>query len=225
MMLGNSLPTPNLITFAEPCSMQHRLSLIVAFVVLAVVSCLIGTVLMPSSSRAGEKAATLQSVNAQGEEKTEAQPAQETDAQQPEDEPDSEEKPTEIDTNIDTSQTGYVPVETDMHELMEYIFQPAFKRLKPAMENEPVDNSAWKTIKAEALTLAEGGNLILMRAPEEEKVIWTLHGTKVRGHGRIMYQAAKAKDFKLASQHYRMMLISCNACHYKFAGGEHILTP
>lgn len=205
--------------------MQYRLSLIVAFVVLAVVSCLIGTVLTPNLSLGGETSKTLGAANAQTEEKTETQPAQETDAQEPKDESESEEKSAEIDTDIDTSKTGYVPVETDMHELMEYIFQPAFKRLKPAMENEPADNAAWKTIKSEALTLAEGGNLILMRSPEKEKIIWNLHGTKVRGHGRVLYQAAKAKDFKLASQQYRMMLISCNACHYKFASGEHILTP
>jgi len=195
--------------------MQYRISLIVAFVVLAVVSCLMGTVFMPSSSQGGETANKLEPVNVQQEQKTEEPPKE--DAK-------SEEKSGEIDTEIDTSQTGYVPVEKDMHELMEYIFQPSFKRLKPAMQNEPADNAGWKTIKSEALTLAEGGNLILLRAPEKDQILWKLHAMKVRGHGRIMYQAAKAKDFKLAAQNYRMMLISCNACHYKFADGEHILT-
>lgn len=197
--------------------MQYRLSLIVAFFVLAVVSCLIGTVLMPNPTLGGEKANTLELTAAQAEKNTETE-------QQPDAEPKPEEKPSKINTDIDTTNTGYVPVEEDMHELMEYIFQPSFKRLKPAMQKEPVDNAGWKTIKAEALALAEGGNLILMRAPEKEKVIWTLHGAKVRGHGRVLYQAAKTKDFNLAAQHYRLMITSCNACHLKFAEGEHLLT-
>lgn len=214
MMLGFSTNTLSQTHLAEPVSMQNRVSLIVAFAVLAVVSCLLGTVLMPNSSSGGEKDSPTQPVNYQAEEKTET-PEQ----------PKEEKEPAKIDTNIDTSDKSLVPIETDMHEFMEYFLQPSFKRLKPAMETEPVDNGGWKAIKAEALTLAEAGNLILMRAPEEDTAIWNLHSLKVRGHGKVLYQAARAKDFKLASQHYRMMLISCNACHYKFAGGEHILTP
>lgn len=223
MMLGDNCLNLYLITFAEPCSMQYRISLIVAFVVLAVVSCLMGTVLMPNSSQGGEKAKKLEAANVQAEENKETQPDQKTD-EQPKKESQPQKQPAEINTDIDTSNTKLVPVETDMHEFMEYVFQPSFKRLKPAMEKEPVDNAGWKAIKAEALTLAEGGNLILMRAPEKNQAIWNLHTVKVRGHGRILYQAAKAKNFKLASQHYRLMVTSCNACHLQFAGGEHILT-
>ncbi len=117
------------------------------------------------------------------------------------------------------------PVEPDMHEFMEYVFQPTFKRLKPVMATEPVNNQDWKTIKADSLILAEGGNLLLIRQPEADSAAWVNHSIQVRDFGGQLYRAAKAKDFKAARKSYESMIMNCNACHKQFAGGEHILTP
>src|SRR5262245_18130875 len=60
------------------------------------------------------------------------------------------------------------PVESDMHESMEYVFEPTYKRLKPAMASAPADNKGWKAIKADSLILAESGNLLLIRQPDKD---------------------------------------------------------
>lgn len=117
------------------------------------------------------------------------------------------------------------PVESDMHEFMEYVFQPTFKRLKPAMAAAPTNNQGWKTIKSDALILAESGNLLLIRKPENEAADWTKHSVMVRDFGGKLYRSAKAKDFDMSRKHYEAMVKNCNACHEQFAGGEHILTP
>ncbi|HBL43303.1 hypothetical protein [Gimesia sp.] len=117
------------------------------------------------------------------------------------------------------------PVEPDMHEFMEYVFQPTYKRLKQAMASEPADRNAWKSIKADSLILAEGGNLLLLHKPEENRKAWDAHSIEVRKAGGQLYQAAKAKDFKAAQMHYQSMLKNCNACHQQFADGEHQLKP
>lgn len=117
------------------------------------------------------------------------------------------------------------PVEPDMHEFMEYVFQPTFKRLKPVMAAAPADNAGWKAIKADALILAEGGNLLLIRQPKEDAADWVKHSVQVRDFGGQLYRAAKAKDYTTARKHYESMVQNCNACHNQFAGGEHILTP
>lgn len=117
------------------------------------------------------------------------------------------------------------PVEPDMHEFMEYVFQPTFKRLQPAMAAVPADNQGWKAIKAESLILAESGNLLLIRKPEEDVADWVKHSVQVRDFGGQLYRAAKAKDYPTARKHYEAMVRNCNACHEQFAGGEHILTP
>ncbi|WP_417387717.1 hypothetical protein [Gimesia sp.] len=117
------------------------------------------------------------------------------------------------------------PVEPDMHEFMEYVFQPTYKRLKQAMATEPADRSAWKTIKADSLILAEGGNLLLLHDPGKDRKEWDAHSIEVRKAGGQLYKAAKAKDFKAAQLHYQSMLKNCNACHQQFAGGKHQLKP
>ncbi|QDU95244.1 hypothetical protein [Lignipirellula cremea] len=116
-------------------------------------------------------------------------------------------------------------VEGDMHEFMEYVFQPTYKRLKQSMAAAPADNTGWKGIKSDSLILAEGGNLLLFRGPAETPAAWAETSTAVRDLGGKLYQAAKKKDFESASQHYRAMLTQCNRCHTEFANGEHQLTP
>lgn len=171
--------------------MQTRASLILAFTVLAVVSCLLGTVLMPQPSIGGEKATST----------VETQPV-----------------------NLEAG-TELVPVEEDMHEFMEYVFQPTYKRLKVVMSKAPEDNAAWKAIKADSLSLAEAANLIIMRPPAEDVEDWNKHSIAVRNHGKEFYTAARGKDFEAATKHYKAMLNSCNACHKQFEDGKHILTP
>ena len=117
------------------------------------------------------------------------------------------------------------PVEKDMHEFMEYIFQPTYKRLKHSIAGEPADNNAWKGIKADALILAEGGNLLLLRSPKVDATVWGELSAAVRESGGNLYQSAKKKDYKSARQHYEVMLNKCNVCHDKFADGEHQLSP
>ena len=117
------------------------------------------------------------------------------------------------------------PVESDMHEFMEYVFQPTFKRLKPLMDQTEPDNPAWKSIKADSLILAEGGNLLLIRQPEDDAGDWVKHSVQVREFGGHLYRAAKAKDYPMARKNYESMVENCNACHHQFAHGEHILTP
>jgi len=117
------------------------------------------------------------------------------------------------------------PVDEDMHHFMEYVFEPNYKRLKAAMATEPADKQAWKGIKGDALTLAECANLLAMRTPKEGGYGWKPFSLQVRGHGSQLYQAARKSDYAGARKAYTSMLQQCNACHKKFADGEHQLTP
>lgn len=118
------------------------------------------------------------------------------------------------------------PVEDDMHEFMEYYFEPAYLRLKAAMASPPADNRGWKSIKGEALALAEGGNLLLLRVPEgDPAATWRQLSVAVRELGGKLYDAGKKKDFATARTHYETMLQRCNQCHNAFAEGKHQLAP
>lgn len=118
-----------------------------------------------------------------------------------------------------------VPVEDDMHEFMEYVFQPTYKRLKESMSASEKGNGIWKSIKSDSLILAEGGNLLLIRGPKSDTKDWNKYSTSVRDFGGQLYRAAKKKDNTESQKVYRTMIQNCNACHQLFADGEHQLKP
>ncbi|MEX0718559.1 MAG: cytochrome c [Planctomycetaceae bacterium] len=117
------------------------------------------------------------------------------------------------------------PVEDDLHEFMEYVFEPTFERLKAAMAAKEKDDAKWKAVKSDALILAEGGNLLLIRKPDEDAADWTKHAVAARDAGGELYRAAKAKDANAAGTRYRAMIARCNACHEQFSAGEPMLEP
>jgi len=116
-------------------------------------------------------------------------------------------------------------VEESMHEFMEYVFQPTYRRLKGAMAEEPSDKKGWKAIKSDSLILAESCNLLFARLPEESAEDWARHSAMSRDEGDALYQAARKKDFDGATKAWKGMLNNCNACHRQFEDGKHILSP
>ncbi len=126
---------------------------------------------------------------------------------------------------VNNPEPAAIPVEEDMHEFMEYVFQPTYKRLRSSMAATEKDNGTWTSIKSDSLILAEGGNLLLIRGPEADSKDWNEHATTVRDFGGQLYRAAKKKDDAESQKVYRSMLDNCNACHQQFADGEHQLKP
>lgn len=117
------------------------------------------------------------------------------------------------------------PVPVSMHDFMEGVFQSPYRRLKAGMAAEPKDAAGWKSIRSDALILAEGGNLLLTRLPEKDADQWTKYSVDSRDAGAELVKAAKAKDYPGAKKAYESMLNHCNACHKKFENGKHILAP
>lgn len=115
-----------------------------------------------------------------------------------------------------------VPVDDDMHHLMEYVFEPAYKRLKTSLGEETAD---WKAIKGDSLTLAEASNLLLHRAPEEDGDQWIKLAVSVREQGAEVYKAARESKPEETKKHFQLLLNRCNSCHDTFADGEHQLKP
>ena len=124
-----------------------------------------------------------------------------------------------------TSFKDVVPVEQSMHELMEYVFEEPFKRLKANLPGETHDRAYFRALKSDSLILAEGGNMLLMRLPKEDAAAWAELSLAVRGEATALYQAGRAKDVDAARKLFKSMVLKCNACHDQFAAGEHQLEP
>jgi len=123
----------------------------------------------------------------------------------------------------DPAADGPVVVESSMHEFMEYVYQPTYLRLKANMAKVSADPAPWKELKADALILAESGNLLLMRGPDENRADWNRHSVATREMAAELYKAARAEDAGKAKMAYTELITRCNACHDDFADGKHQL--
>jgi hypothetical protein len=117
------------------------------------------------------------------------------------------------------------PLDVNMHDFMEGMFQVPYRRLKVAMEKEPADPSGWKALRSDALILAEACNLLLIRKPEKDVPDWIMYSVASRDAGADVIRGAKLKDFAASKEAYIRMLDHCNACHKQFENGKHILKP
>ncbi len=118
-----------------------------------------------------------------------------------------------------------VPVDTNMHDLMEGMFQAPYRRLKEAIASEPKDNNGWKAIRSDVLILSEGSNFLVLRKQETEQTKWDEFSLASKISGEMAFKAAKQKNFAEARKAYEAMLIHCNDCHKTFAKGKHQLVP
>lgn len=118
-------------------------------------------------------------------------------------------------------------VETDVHEFMEHYNQPIYRRLKAALAADPdnQDKQQWGRIADDSLLLAEVGNLLFLRGPQQNRDAWLQHAVTVREAGSKLYHAAKQQNGAAAQNNYNQLIDNCNQCHKQFAGGEHILEP
>ena len=121
--------------------------------------------------------------------------------------------------------TNLQAVEDDVHEFMEYAFEPFFQQLKSSLAEPPAHKKAWVPVKANSLMLAENGNLLMLRAPDENEDDWNRLSADLREQGKLLYQAAKKRDYEITKKHYVSFVSKCNACHEKFADGEHLQKP
>jgi mono/diheme cytochrome c family protein len=93
------------------------------------------------------------------------------------------------------------------------------------MATAPADNPAWKALRSDALILAEGSNLLLLRKPEKDAEAWAKFSVDSRDAGAELVKAGKQRDFAAAKAAYEKMLTHCNACHKQFDNGKHQLEP
>lgn len=126
-----------------------------------------------------------------------------------------------------TQKLAQQAVETDVHEFMEHYNQPIYRRLKESLAADPdnSDGKKWSKIANDSLLLAEVGNLLFLRGPQQNRDAWLRHAVTVRDAGGKLYQAAKQQNGEAARTNFAELIDNCNQCHQQFAGGEHILKP
>jgi hypothetical protein len=108
---------------------------------------------------------------------------------------------------------GLQPVAT-MKELMVDVIHPASNSLLLAVNRGgPSDEKGWAEARRSAMTLAESGNLLIMR---NRAAGWVADARLLTDIGTAAYRAAAAKDAKGLAALADRIDASCTTCHAQF---------
>ena len=105
------------------------------------------------------------------------------------------------------------PVAT-MKQLMVDVIHPASNALLLLINRGgPSDDKEWAEARRSALTLAESGNLLIIR---NRATAWIADARLLTDAGAAAYKAAEAKDGKALAAQSDRIDASCTTCHKQF---------
>lgn len=105
------------------------------------------------------------------------------------------------------------PVAT-MKELMLDVIHPASNSLLVAVNRGgPGDDKGWAEARRSAMTLAESGNLLIMR---NRAAAWVADAKLLTDVGTAAYRAAAARDARALAALADRIDASCTTCHAQF---------
>jgi hypothetical protein len=108
------------------------------------------------------------------------------------------------------------PVAT-MKQLMLDVIHPASNSVLLAINRGgPVDEKEWADVRRGAMTLAESGNLLIMR---NRTAAWVADAKLLMDAGTAAYKAADAKDARALSALADRIDASCTTCHRQYRPG------
>jgi hypothetical protein len=106
------------------------------------------------------------------------------------------------------------PVAT-MRQLMVDLIHPASNQVLLFVARGGSDNEQeWAALRHGALTLAESGNLLVMRRPADQD--WLKDARMLVDVGTAAYKAAQAKDLKALAALTESLDASCTTCHKQY---------
>jgi hypothetical protein len=105
------------------------------------------------------------------------------------------------------------PVAT-MKQLMLDCIHPASNSVLLAINRGgPADDKEWADVRRGALTLAESGNLLIMR---NRTATWVADAKLLMDAGTAAYKAADAKDARALAALAERIDASCTTCHKQY---------
>jgi hypothetical protein len=101
--------------------------------------------------------------------------------------------------------------------LMEGMAQPNYRALEKLLTETPADNEAWVFARGQALLLAETGNLLMIRPPNNAgQDQWMEYAASFRETASRLARACGTRDEAGARRGLSELAGACNRCHQTF---------
>jgi hypothetical protein len=107
----------------------------------------------------------------------------------------------------------FQPVATMKQLMVEIIYPASNEILLIVNRGGPSDEREWASARRSAMTLAESGNLLIMR---NRATGWVNDAKKLIDIGTAAYQAAQSQDAKALAALVEPLDASCTSCHKQF---------
>jgi cytochrome c556 len=109
------------------------------------------------------------------------------------------------------------PPAATMKQLMLDLIHPASNGILLFVNRgAPTDDREWAAVRRSAVTLAESGNLLMMRGRARDQGDWMKDAKMLVDSGTAAYKAAQAKDFSALAALTEQLDASCTTCHKQY---------
>jgi hypothetical protein len=101
--------------------------------------------------------------------------------------------------------------------LMEGLMHPNFRGLERTLAQKAPEAQAWTFARGQALLIAEGGNLLMLRPPKNKgEQAWFERSMEIRGLASQLALVMARKDLERGRASLKTLANSCNRCHQTF---------
>jgi len=104
----------------------------------------------------------------------------------------------------------------NMSQLMIDVIYPTSDAIFYAARNAPQNDHDWGILRANALTLAESGNLLMMGARARDQGNWIKDSKLLVDVGAAAFKAAQAKDLDAVLALNDQLYTACVTCHQEY---------
>jgi len=108
------------------------------------------------------------------------------------------------------------PPVASVKQLMLDLIHPSSNDILLAINRGAKSDSEWAAVRRAAVTLAESGNLLMMRARARDQGAWMKDAKLLVDVGNAAYKAAQAKDSNALAALAPALDASCTTCHQHY---------
>lgn len=109
------------------------------------------------------------------------------------------------------------PPMASMKQLMLDLIHPSSNDILLAIyRGGPKDDQEWAAVRRSAVTLAESGNMLMMRGRARDQKDWMKDAKLLADAGAAAYKAAQAKDGNALAALAEPLDASCTTCHRQY---------
>ena len=109
------------------------------------------------------------------------------------------------------------PPAVSVKQLMLDLIHPSSNEILLAIyRGGPKDDAEWAAVRRSAVTLAESGNMLMMRGRARDEADWMKDVKLLVDAGNASYKAAQAKDGNALAALAGAVDASCTTCHKQY---------